>query len=236
MSLTIVLHTALQRLLSPARMLVVFAVVTFPALVLSFAPQLGLHLLQSGAVLGLILGAGLLGQEVSSGVLQLLFARPVTRSEYVLGRWLGAAALAGGAVLLQIALGVAAMAMRGAPAPLGAVAGVAIEQALAAFGVVAVLALFSSVLPGAGDILAWILMNVTGGVLQMMGGFLRSPALTRASEEWGRFLTPTPALQPVFAGGDPSWFAIVSYLSTVTLCLAAAIAILARRELSYATD
>ena len=40
-----------------------------------------------------MIAAGTIGQDVSSGVLQLLFARPVRRSEYVLSRWIGIVAL-----------------------------------------------------------------------------------------------------------------------------------------------
>src|SRR4029079_16239697 len=39
---------------------------------------------------GLLFGAGIIGLEASTGVLQLVFARPVTRAEYVLSRWLAA--------------------------------------------------------------------------------------------------------------------------------------------------
>ena len=243
MNRTLVFHTALQRALSPARVLLVATIMVFPALGLSFAPQLGLNLLQSGGTLGLVLGAGLIGQDVSSGVLQLLFARPVSRASYVFSRWLGVGALAAGAVVIQVALGAVVMALRGAPAPIGAVAGLALEQVLAAFGVAGVLALFSSFLPGIGDLMAWLVMTVAGGLLQMIGGVLqtiggvaRSAAVMRASEEWERFLSPTLKLQETFGGGRISWFHLTSYLSTVTLCLALAILILNRRELSYATE
>jgi ABC-type transport system involved in multi-copper enzyme maturation permease subunit len=222
--------------MSPPRALLALVIVGFPSLLLLFAPQLGLHLLQSGAVLGMILGAGLIGQDVSSGVVQLLFARPVSRGAYVLSRWFAVGLCAAGATILQIALGGLVMALRGAPPGLGAIAGAALEQSLAAFGIVAVLTLLSSLLPGVGDILAWVLLNIAGGVLQMIGGLMRSPWMVRASEEWGRFLSPTLGLQATFGGGVISWFNLVSFLSTVSLCLALAIVILNRREFSYATD
>lgn len=236
MNPAIVLHTVLQRAFSPARVLLVFSVVSFPALMLSFAPQIGLQVLQSGAVLGMILGAGLIGQEVSSGVLQLVFSRSVTRAEFVLSRWFATGACAAGAVMLQVLLGTAVMALRGAPAPVESVAGLALEQMLAAFGIVSVLALFSSLLPGVGDVMAWIVLNVAGGVFQMAGGLLRSEGLLRAGQEWARFLSPALRLNEAFGGGVVSWFHLTSYFSTVTLCLVLAIAILNRRELSYATD
>ena len=236
MNPTLIFHTAMQRAFSPPRVLLVFSVATFPVLLLSFAPLVGLQALQSGPILGMILGAGLIGQDVSSGVLQLLFSRPVSRAEYVLSRWFAAGACAAAIAVLEIALGAGVMAMRGQAAPVGAVATLALEQVLAAFGVVSVLALFSSVLPGIGDILAWIVLNVAGGVLQMAGAFMQAPWLLRASSEWSGFLSPALHFQDAVGGGVVSWFHLTSYFSTVTLCLALAIAILNRRELSYATD
>jgi len=42
-------------------------------------------------------------------------------------------------------------------------------------------------------------------------------------------------ISPILNGGDVPWFAIVSYLSTVTLCLAVAVVVMNRKELSYAS-
>jgi ABC-type transport system involved in multi-copper enzyme maturation permease subunit len=230
------LHVVTQRALSPARAFLIFSIAVFPALILSFAPQLGVQMLKSGAVFGMILGAGLLGQEMSAGVLQLVFARPVSRSEYILSRWLGVGALATAAVLVQVVLGGAMMAARGVPPSVSALGAVALEQSLAAFGIVSVIALLSSFLPGVGDLLAWFALNVFGGVLQAAGAFMQKPWLMRVSEEWSRFLSPVLGIHEAFGGGVVSWFHLVSYFSTVTLCLALAIVFLNRRELSYATD
>jgi ABC-type transport system involved in multi-copper enzyme maturation permease subunit len=233
---TLVMHTMIQRALSPARSLLVLAIAGFPAMLLAFAPQIGPHLLESGGLIALILGAGLIGQETSSGVIQLLLARPVSRAEYVYSRWFAVGAFAAAVVLVEVTLGASVMALRGVPPPIGATAIVAVEQVLAAFGLLSVLALFSSLLPGVGDVLAWVVANVAGGVLQMVGGAMRVPGLVRASEEIGRFLSPTLSLHGVYGGGVISWFQLISYFSTVTACLALAILVLNRREFSYATD
>ncbi len=236
MNRTIAIHAMIQRALSPARMFLVLSVVGFPALVLSFAPQAGLSMLQSGGVLAMILGPGLIGQEVSAGVLQILFARPVSRSEYVLSRWMALSLCAVAAVVIEVGLGTLAMTMRGAAPPLDGIATLVLEQSLAAFGLMGVLTLLSSFLPGIGDIMAWIALNVAGGVLQMVSAVTHQPWVSRASEEWLKFLSPTLRLHDAFGNGVVSWFHLVSYFSTVALCLALAIVILNRRELSYATD
>ena len=58
----------------------------------------------------------------------------------------------------------------------------------------------------------------------------------RASAELLRFLNPQVQLGPMTMGSGVSWFEVVSYLSTVTLCLAVAVLVINRREISYATD
>lgn len=236
MNPTLVAHTVIQRALSPARMFLVLSIVGFPALVLSFAPAIGFQMLQSGAVLGMVLGAGVIGQDASAGVLQLLFARPVSRAEYVLSRWFAAGACATAAVLVQVALGGAIMTMRGAAPGLDGIVGTALEQSLAAFGIVSVITLLSSFLPGVGDLMAWLVLNVAGGVMQMIAAFSQKPWFLRATTEWVAFLNPKLVFHDGFGTSVSSWTMIVAYASTVTLCLALAIVILNRRELSYATE
>jgi ABC-type transport system involved in multi-copper enzyme maturation permease subunit len=169
-------------------------------------------------------------------VLGLLFARPVTRSAYVLSRWFGVGAFAAGAVILQIALGSMAMTMRGAPPALDALARTGIEQLLAVFGTVAVFTLLSSLLPAVVDLVAWALLHLAAGGMAIAGSMAASPGLMRASREISRFLSPGLDLKATLGGGIVGWFDLVSYFSTVTLCLALAIVILNRREFSYATD
>ena len=77
---------------------------------------------------------------------------------------------------------------------------------------------------------------ITGQALQLAAGLFRAPWLARAGVEIGRFVAPALDLNALFGGGQISWFDVVSYFSTVTLCVALAIVILNRRELSYATD
>ena len=46
-------------------------------------------------VLALILGAGSIGRDLSSGVLALLFARPIVRTTYVIAKWTAVSLAAG---------------------------------------------------------------------------------------------------------------------------------------------
>jgi len=225
-----------QRARSLPRLALVLSFFSLPLLVLLFARGAGLQVLHTGMAFAVFMGVGLIGQDVSSGTLQLLFARPVTRAEYVLSRWLGAALAASCLLAVQLAIGVALMALHHEAPGAKDLAIFAGGQVLAAFGTVSVLLLFSTVLPGVGDFIAIIVGIVTGQALQLAAVLFKAPWLARAGTEIGRFMVPTLDLGALFGGGPVSWFEVVSYFSTVTLCVALAIVILNRRELSYATE
>jgi ABC-type transport system involved in multi-copper enzyme maturation permease subunit len=207
-----------------------------PLLVLVFARGTGLMLLHNGVWFALFLGAGLIGQDYSSGTLQLLFARPVTRSQYAVSRWLAAALGASCLVVIRLAIGVALLSIHGEAPTAKELALFGGQEVLSVFGTTSVLLLFSALLPGIGDLIALILLGFAGGGLQLSAALLKAPWLARAGEEIGRFAGPTLELGRIFSGGPVSFFEVASYFSTVTLCLALTIVILNWRELSYATD
>ena len=225
-----------QRARSLPRVALAITFFFFPLLVVAFARGAGLAPLHTGAAFAVLLAAGLIGQDMSSGTLQLLFARPVSRGEYVLSRWLGAALAASCLAMAQLAIGAALMALHGESPPVRTLALFAGGQALAAFGTTSVLLLFSTLLPGIGDFLATIVAGILGQALQLGAALFKAPWLARAGVEIGRFVAPELDLGPLFRGGPVSWFEVASYFSTVTLCVALAIVIMNRRELSYATE
>ena len=95
--------------------------------------------------------------------------------------------------------------------------------------------MFSSLAPGLGDLALYLLGNLAGLVLEFWGRVAGRTFLERAGDEVRRFLTPEVDISPILNGSGVSWFAIVSYLSTVTLCLAVAVMVMNRKELSYAS-
>ena len=95
MNLTLIAAFLQHRLSSPLRMLFLAAFVLMPLLFVTAAPGMGLTPLEDSFWFVIVLGAGAIGQDVSSGVLQLLLARPITRPEYVTSRWLAVAIGAG---------------------------------------------------------------------------------------------------------------------------------------------
>jgi ABC-type transport system involved in multi-copper enzyme maturation permease subunit len=224
-----------QRLTSPVRMAVLAMFWGMPLLPVAFVRGAELSVLGNGQYLVLTLGAGMIGQDVSSGVLQLLYARPVRRPEYVTSRWL-AVAIAGVAVsLLQIAIACGLMAARGAAPPAEEVTLVAVGRLFECLGLAAVLALLSSLVGGLGDLGLYLLAYLGAGVVSMAGQAKGWPWLDRIGVEIAGSLMPTIDLPRLLASSPLAWFPIVSYASTVVLCLALAIVVVNRKELSYAS-
>jgi ABC-type transport system involved in multi-copper enzyme maturation permease subunit len=235
MNLALITTLWRQRLTSAVRMAVVAMLCGFPLLPALFAPAMGLGPLGNAQGLMLALGAGMIGQDVSSGVLQLLCARPVKRSEYVLSRWMGVA-LAGIAIsLAQLAIASALLAARGsAPSP-QQMALFAATRVLECLGLGAVLALLSSLIGGLGDLALYLLAGLAGGVLTMVAQVKHWTWLDRIASQFMGALTPTIDLQRLLTATPMPWFPIVSYASTVALSLAIAIVAVNRKELSYAS-
>lgn len=171
-------------------------------------------------ILTLMIGAGCVGREVSSGVLALLFTRPFARSNYVVAKWLATGAAAGTLSAVTLLVQAVLLARGGAGVPAADVGAALFEAYTTAFGVSAPLVLFSTLVAGFGDVAVWSALAVIGSVIQR-----RVPL--RFAEEW------RAALQPELHLGA-TWFATFSYLSTVTLCLCLAALVVNRKELSYA--
>jgi ABC-type transport system involved in multi-copper enzyme maturation permease subunit len=234
-NLTLVTTLWRQRLTSPVRMAILAMLAGMPLLGVAFMPGAGLALLGGAQGLILTLGAGMIGQDLSSGVLQLLFARPVRRPEYVVSRWLGVGAAAAALGLLQLGIACALLAARGAVPTAQDILMFGGGRVLESFGGAAVLALFSSLIGGFGDLGIYLLVNLGAGIVQMVGQVRQWLWLARAGAEVSAALTPTIDLVRLVTTAPMPWFPIVSYASTVVLCLALAIVVVNRRELSYAS-
>ncbi len=235
MNPTIFVTTLRQRFSSRTRLLLLAVVFLFPIGFAAMARELGTTLARGGGVFAFLLGAGILGQESASGVYQLLFARPIRRWEYVVSRWLAVIAGASALMLLQLAIVCLVVGSHGLP-PVREIAMQAAEQVLAAIGTTSVILLFSSFLSGVGDVLGIVLAFFAAQVLGLIGQLKQNEAILRTKDELLRFLSPEMPIGPMTSGGHFPWFEVVSYLSTVTLCLAVAVWVLNRREISYASE
>lgn len=235
MNLTLVTTLWRQRLSSPVRIAIAGMLTGMPLLGVAFMPGAGLTLLGGSQGLVLTLGAGMIGQDVSSGVLQLLCARPVRRPEYVLSRWLGVAFGATAISLFQLAAAWGLMTARGvAPSPQD-IAMFAAGRTIESFGIAAVLAFFSSLVGGFGDLGIYLITSLGAGVIQTAGQVKGWLWVQRMGTELGGSLTPTIDVARLVAASPMPWYPILAYASTVALCLALAIMVVNRKELSYAS-
>ncbi|HTA76762.1 MAG TPA: hypothetical protein VK791_06370 [bacterium] len=182
-----------------------------------------------------ILGAGTIGKDVTNGVLQSIFSRPVKRFEYVLSKWFAVGSMGVLVAWLYLGMGWTILFFQDRPADLTDLLTGLIIAVLASFGTSASLILFSSLVPGFGDIGLMFLIGIVPTVaVQFWHG---------GSQYWGyigsevvqNFLFP--------AGGwaedgfdSVSLFAWVSYFFVITLCLTLAVWAMNRKEITYANS
>lgn len=235
MSTALVMALWRQRLASPMRMLLLFA---------AFVPPMGFAALTGsiGAVKGLayffalVIGAGAIGQDVSSGVLQLTFARPLPRPAYVVSRWFAAGA--GGALLAfaQLLMVTLLLAARGMMPGATDLLLMAVTDVVLAFTAAAVIVALSSLLGGLGDLAIFALTSMAVGIgkpVAMMRGWTYVAA---ALDEVGRTLQPAVDFGWIAGRGAPVWTDLATAASTIALGLCVAIIVVNRKELSYAAD
>jgi ABC-type transport system involved in multi-copper enzyme maturation permease subunit len=233
---TIVLSTWEQRLKSPLRMTLAVLGFFLPLLGLWYMPIAGIGTLDHGFKFGVLIGAGLIGQDLSAGVLQLMFARPVTRWSYVMSRWFACVSFATVLTVAQVGLGALIVQMKGFPGDPSEAALFAGSQALAAIGIVSVLTLLSSLLGGFGDLGLYLVLGIIAAVMKVAGQVSGANWTQRMGDEVGRFLTPGLDLERMLSGPPVSWFLVSAYVATVVGCLALAVVLMNRRELSYASS
>jgi hypothetical protein len=152
----------------------------------------------------------------------------------VLGRWLGAAAMASACVVVQVLVAAAVVTSRHGHGDPSLIALKLVEGILAVVGSAAILVMFSALANGLGDLALLLLSLLAADSMTRAGSHWRIDWVTRAGEEAQRFLAASIDPAPLFGHGTLSWFAIASYLSTLAICLVVAIWAVNRRELSYA--
>jgi hypothetical protein len=230
----LVVHSVRERLSNLSRNLLAGAVFLIPPVLAAFDRDgAGLPGGSFAMWLALIFGAGLIGPDASSGVLELVLTRPVTRPQYVLARWLAAVGLAGGAAACQTAVVAAIMATAGHAPGWGAFGSALVPQLTIAIGLPAVLVAFSSMTAGYGDLRAWVLGLLLGVVVELAGQMRHWPWLGRVGTEIKNTVFPAIDSDALSALVRFPWSPLVTWASTVALGLAVAIAVLNRKELSH---
>lgn len=198
----------------------------------------------SGGAAGLavlVLAAGSVSKDASSGALQMILARPIRRSEYLFGRYLGI--LSAYAVFLLFTFFLAVTLPRllflifdqtGPYPPLIPLLRAAGAAWLSGTLVAATLLFFSTFLPGFGDVLAFILIQFSFGIGSVLGG--RFPAVAEAATLARENLMPDVAWSQVFLGEGLLGEATGRFVLALTGFLIAAALVFSRREFSYGQD
>jgi ABC-type transport system involved in multi-copper enzyme maturation permease subunit len=179
-------------------------------------------------ILTVILGAGSIGRDVSSGVLPLLFTRPIARRTYVFAKWIAVSSAA--SVVGAAALAIQALLLwrQGAGLSAPAIGAAVFGGATTAWGVASVLVFLSVLVAGVGDVGLWYGLHLVGILFAR-----KAPA--RFNEEWRALIQPSLAWDALSGSHLLVWFRLVSYLSTVTFFLVLAVTAANRKELSYAS-
>ena len=234
MNPTLVRTFLVQRLTSPLRMLFLASFVMMPLLFVAAAPGVGYSPLEDSFWFVIVLGAGAIGQDISSGVLQLLLARPIRRSEYVTSRWLAVALGATAATLVQLGLATAILSARGAPPAWSDLAFALGHHVTVAFGAAASLVAFSALVPGLGDVGFLVLISTAGQIVGSVAAGMGVGWLNSLGRGLHIAMGPGIEFRRLIAPA-PSWSEPITFLSTLTVALVCAMLILDRRELSYAS-
>jgi ABC-2 family transporter protein len=210
-------------------------------LLVLLAGMSGLSFVSSGGTSGpggggyvalLILAAAAISRDASTGALQMILARPIRRTDYLVGRYLGIvvafAAFSAACVILGLIVKVA-WGPRGPIAPLALAGGIGFATLWAA-QMAAVIVFFSTFLPGYGDVIAVLLLQVFVSLRTNVAW------LVQASETVGRELLPAVAWGGVFRGEPEDLAAAGRAVFATVLFLSAAVIVFSRREFGYGRD
>ena len=212
----------------------------------------------SGATFAIILGTGIIGRDLSSGVLPLVFARPISRAKYVFSKWLTLSLTALSLALAQCVL-IHLFSLLVSPDTFSQAAFLyaCVDALLVCFGFAAVMVLFSALKSGtfAGTGI-WLLCLLVVAIMLQYGA--RQPAevpanmagpsalavnllngLIPLAGSVGSFLLSFFANKSSIAEiyqNAVNWLSVTTYLSNLALALALAVYVMNRRELTYASD
>jgi ABC-type transport system involved in multi-copper enzyme maturation permease subunit len=206
----------------------VIALLTVIALLGFVSSHFDKSLSDYSGLFAMVLGAGLVGRDVSSGALALLFTRPIKRSEYLLSRWLAAALAASALGVMALLAQFLILRLRGVGVTGSELLFASAKAISGDFGLAATLVFLSTLVRGIGDIGLWLLGS-------LLAALCASFVNRRLGEELLRLLTPRLDWARALTSQPISWFEIASYASSVTLFLALALMMINRKEISYAS-
>jgi len=181
-----------------------------------------------------VLAAGSVSRDVSSGALQMILSRPIRRTEYLFGRYLGI--LAGYAAFLAVTSFFAFIAVNAIPsgAAHSTLPGLAVAGAgafLSGAFQAAILLFFSTFLPGIADLLGLLMLYL---ILNLPPW--KTPWLSEAARLGRENLTPIVPWNEVLRGHGILGAATGRWVFALCVYLALAAVVFSRRELPYGQD
>ena len=194
----------------------------------------------AGLIVLFVLAAGSVSRDASSGALQMILARPIRRSEYLFGRFLGIAAAFGLFLLVTFVLAILMPRilpfLASTDVDAGATARALAGSFLQGMLVAAMLVFFSTFLPGYADVLAFFLFGLSLSVPEVLAGWLKAPRLTRFGTVLHENLSPTVPWDEVLRGDNVLREATGRYALALVAFLVAALVLFSRREFAYGQD
>lgn len=191
-------------------------------------------------VLLLVLAAGSVSRDSASGALQMILARPIRRSEYLFGRFLGIGASFGLFLLVTFVLAILIPRiipfLTAADIDAAATARALAGSFLSGMLVAAMLLFFSTFLPGYADVLALFLCSLLINAPEGLAGWLKSPGLARFGKALRENLSPTVPWDEVLRGDNVLRASVGSYVLALVAFLVAALIVFSRREFAYGQD
>lgn len=198
---------------------------------------------QTASLAVIVLGAGAVSRDISTGAVQMILARPLSRTEYLLGRWLGVLwalgfflAVAGGLVVLLSLLVYPAFHVDAEPLSFAALlrggAGALLDGMLFS----ATLLCLSTFLPGYGDLIVYFLAVVGFGAVQGIAASIQKPAVAEAARLVRDNLMPDPDWNALLSGQSSSVEPAARWLLALAVLLLTAALVFRRREFAYGHD
>ena len=225
--------TLRERFSNPIRLATLLGFALFPLPIALVDPRPNSSASFFHPLLAVTLASGILGLEFSSGVLALMFTRPISRRAYALSKWLAVTATAVILSIFQLVAVLLILRLRHGSFDPEALGPQLVERVLAAAGTCAVLLLLSALGSGLSDLAVWGLASVAAQTFRTIGFVNRDDFWTRLGESLQFLLAPGWGMA---SGTSPS-VSLPDLLAAVGITAAAlglAVWVLERREVTYA--
>ena len=188
----------------------------------------------------LFIAAGCVSRDASGGALQMILARPIRRSEYLIGRFLGITATFG--IFLAASLALALAIPHVAP-----VLGLGpLDTVSALFGVIgtfldglltaSIILLLSTFLPSYADAFGYILFLFMLAAPNVLGQLLKNKSLIDLGAALKKNVDPSVPWPELLHGQNVLREATGRYVLALVVFLAAALIVFSRREFAYGQD